>query len=554
MDRPSPLAVADDEARSRLRFFTAVAWLQLLGAVYTVWELQRFGAPSEVQRAKLAILLCAVAVAVLCLWQARRGRIGLAAFAMPLTLLAYVTYSAWEGYGIHDVVMLGFPLVLSAAGLLLGPRGPVTFGALSVAAVALLWWGEAGGLIVTPWSPLLKGVSLLSAFVLLGLNAVLLTLLLGDLSASLRRSQEHARALGASEARLRSLVQDAPVTILGISREGTIEFANLEPVPAAPLLGRSVYELFAGRHREAAEAAIRRTLDGGAMTSFEAEMGTGEGDRWWYSIHVGPLRVEDRIRGATLLCVDVSEVRQSRLEREAAMAELAQRNDELQRFTYAVSHDLRSPLVTVKGFLGAVEAAAARGETGRVREDVARIRAAADRMDRLLRELLELSRVGRLANAPEDVPFAELVGEARAVVSGRLEQRGARLQVAADLPTVRGDRRRLAEVLQNLVDNAVKFMGDQPEPRIEVGARRDGDETVFFVRDNGIGIEPRHQERVFGLFERLDPAIEGTGVGLALVKRIVEVHGGRIWIESEGAGRGTTFCFTLAPPARPEGA
>ena len=100
-------------------------------------------------------------------------------------------------------------------------------------------------------------------------------------------------------------------------------------------------------------------------------------------------------------------------------------------------------------------------------------------------------------------------------------------------------------MLQNLVDNAVKFMGDQPEPRIEIGMRNQDDQVVCFVRDNGMGIHPRYHEKVFGLFDRLDAASEGTGIGLALVKRIVEVHGGKIWIESEGKGNGTEFCFTI---------
>jgi signal transduction histidine kinase len=100
------------------------------------------------------------------------------------------------------------------------------------------------------------------------------------------------------------------------------------------------------------------------------------------------------------------------------------------------------------------------------------------------------------------------------------------------------------EVVQNLVDNA-KFMGDQPHPRVEIGARQDPGEVVFYVHDNGIGIEPRYHDKIFGLFEKLDPQSEGTGVGLALVKRIVQVHSGRIWIESEGKDQGSTFCFTL---------
>jgi signal transduction histidine kinase len=176
---------------------------------------------------------------------------------------------------------------------------------------------------------------------------------------------------------------------------------------------------------------------------------------------------------------------------------------------------------------------------------MARVRAATQRMDRLLRELLELSRVGRTAGEPVSVPFADLVREAIALVDGRLQERGVRVVLAEPLPAVRGDRPRLVELVQNLLDNAAKFMGDQEHPRIEVGARAEGPQTAFFVRDNGRGIEPRYHDKVFGLFDRLDPADDGTGVGLALVKRIVEVHGGRVWVESDGPGRGSTFCFTL---------
>ena len=244
----------------------------------------------------------------------------------------------------------------------------------------------------------------------------------------------------------------------------------------------------------------------------------------------------------------------ARHDLERAISELEKRNAELERFTYTVSHDLRSPLVTVMGFLGAVEAAAGRGDTAQLHEDMTRIRGAAERMDRLLKELLELSRVGRTAHEPELAEFADLVREARALVDGRLRERGVRLDVAQGLPAVRGDRRRLVEVLQNLIDNAAKFMGDQPAPRIEVGVRWDQAQPTFFVRDNGRGIEPRYHEKVFGLFDRLDPADDGTGVGLALVRRIVEVHGGRVWVESEGLGRGSTFCFTLpgASAGRPD--
>lgn len=120
--------------------------------------------------------------------------------------------------------------------------------------------------------------------------------------------------------------------------------------------------------------------------------------------------------------------------------------------------------------------------------------------------------------------------------------------VAPELPAVEGDRVRLLEIFENLLANAVKFMGKQTAPRIEVGVRP-GPEPVVYVADNGVGIGPRFQQKVFGLFERLDNRIEGTGVGLAVVKRIVEFHGGRIWVESEGVpGKGSQFCLVLPGP------
>ena len=231
---------------------------------------------------------------------------------------------------------------------------------------------------------------------------------------------------------------------------------------------------------------------------------------------------------------------------EQLMDELKAKNEELQNFTYTVSHDLKSPLVTISGFLGYLEQDVRKGDIERVNKDMLRINEAALKMQRLLNELLELSRIGRIMNPPEVVPFKEIVDEALSLVEGRLQARQVQVQVEADMPSVYGDRVRLTEVIQNLVDNASRFMGDQKDPMINIGVEIQNSGPVFFVRDNGMGIEPEYFERIFGLFNKLDANTEGTGIGLALVRRIVEVHGGRIWVESEGKGKGSTFCFTLA--------
>jgi signal transduction histidine kinase len=162
-----------------------------------------------------------------------------------------------------------------------------------------------------------------------------------------------------------------------------------------------------------------------------------------------------------------------------------------------------------------------------------------------LDELLDLARVGSKMNPPEEVPLQVVVKDALDMVAGWIIQKGVEVVATKEPVMLCGDRTRLVEVFQNLVDNAIKFMGDQPNPRVEIGVEKAGEENVFFVRDNGIGIDPRYQPKIFGLFEKYDPGTKGTGIGLALVKRIVEVHGGKIWVESAGIGKGTTFRFTL---------
>ena len=229
---------------------------------------------------------------------------------------------------------------------------------------------------------------------------------------------------------------------------------------------------------------------------------------------------------------------------EGLVKELENKNAELERFTYTVSHDLKSPLITIRGFLGYLEKDALEGNIDRLRGDVQRIAGAAEKMQILLDELLELSRIGRLVNQPEKIPFETIAQEAVSLVEGRLSAGNIKVEIGSNLPTVFGDRARLVEVVQNLVDNAAKFMGNQANPKIEIGAHQDGERVVIFVRDNGIGIESKYQEIIFGLFDKLNTSAEGTGVGLALVKRIIEVHNGKVWVES-APGKGSTFYFTL---------
>lgn len=185
------------------------------------------------------------------------------------------------------------------------------------------------------------------------------------------------------------------------------------------------------------------------------------------------------------------------------------------------------------------------GDQGLITDDIEEIHSASDKMTELLDELLELSRIGRLMNPSEEVSLVDLTQEAVKLLSGSVADKGVQIKISADLPVVYGDRPRLFEVMQNLIDNAVKHMGRQPNPIIEIGVRQDDAETICYVKDNGAGIDPRYHDKIFGLFEQLNQETPGTGIGLAIVKRIVEVHQGRIWVESEGIGKGSCFFFTI---------
>lgn len=229
---------------------------------------------------------------------------------------------------------------------------------------------------------------------------------------------------------------------------------------------------------------------------------------------------------------------------EKLIRELEMKNEELERFTYTASHDLKSPLITIRGFLGYLAQDAREGNHERLNADIQRISDATEKMHRLLSELLELSKVGRVTNEKQEAAFDLLAAEALKRVEGQIRARQVKVWLGSGFPNVYVDRERIIEVIQNLVDNAVKFMGTQPEPVIEIDFLMEDEHPIFYVRDNGMGIKKEFSKRIFGLFDKLNPDTEGTGVGLALVKRIVEVHGGNIWVESE-EGSGSTFYFTL---------
>jgi len=271
--------------------------------------------------------------------------------------------------------------------------------------------------------------------------------------------------------------------------------------------------------------------------------------RWIWEHGSGVYR-QDRLAYLEGYLADVTSQRASQAERDRLLAELARKNSELERFTYTVSHELKSPVVTVEGFAGLLQKDLARGDLEAALGDLQSVRQAASTMHRMLDDLLQLSRRGHVIGEPVEKGFGQIVERALERLAGRIEASGGSIAVSPDLPRVYGAEAHLTEVVQNLVENALRYHRDGAPPRVEIGAlERDG-ETALYVRDDGVGIESAYLERVFGLFEQLDGDRGGNGIGLALVRRIVETHGGRVWVESDGKGRGATFLFTL--PGAPD--
>ena len=231
-------------------------------------------------------------------------------------------------------------------------------------------------------------------------------------------------------------------------------------------------------------------------------------------------------------------------ERCRAEERLHKTNKELEQFVYTASHDLKSPLITIEGFSGHLNHDVQNGRSDRLGEFAGRIQDGIQKMHNTIDALLEVSRVGRVVNAPEPVAVGALVSDWIADHQEQIAQKGLHLDVQSDLPVIHGDRRALTQIFDNLLTNALKYGSEGRVPRISVGAVREGREVRLFVKDNGPGIEAAYHEKIFELFERLHNDDQGTGIGLALVRRSAEVHGGRTWVESK-PGDGATFWVSL---------
>lgn len=251
------------------------------------------------------------------------------------------------------------------------------------------------------------------------------------------------------------------------------------------------------------------------------------------------------LRGDRLIAAGYRRLRAQQEKLEKTAAKLASSNAELEEFTYIVSHDLKEPLRGIEAFSGFL----AEDYSDRLDEEGQRhisvVRESAVRMKDLIDDLLELSRIGRDRPAYAPVHVGSVINDVRRDLDFALQAKTVDLRIQPDLPTITCQQIHIRELFKNLISNAIKF-SDKPSPVIEIACHRDNGHYTFSVRDNGIGIDEKYQEKIFRIFQRLNQReeYEGTGVGLAICKKVVEAHEGKIWVESV-VGEGSTFSFTI---------
>jgi two-component system sensor kinase FixL len=361
------------------------------------------------------------------------------------------------------------------------------------------------------------------------------------------------------EEKFRTIVESVPNGIIMVDTTGSITLSNSEAekmfgYDRGELLGKKVEALVPMRYQSNHPRDRDRFID----HPQKRQMGAGrdlsglrkDGTEIPVEIGLNPIETpEGRYVLASILDISERKAIDDKLHR--AYDEVQQKNQEMEQFVYTVSHDLKAPLVTSMSFIGFLKEDIVGQNYSDVIDSLQRLEKAHRRMQELINDLLQVSRIGRMELHYEKVALKDVLEEVRENAAERIQATKATLKLAPDLPVITADRKRLAQALENLIGNAIKYTSDATHPLVQVLWSDAGSEIHVCVKDNGPGIDPQYHAKIFGLFQRLDSSKEGTGVGLTIVSRIMQLHGGRVWVHS-ALGQGAEFwlAFPKVPQAK----
>jgi PAS domain S-box-containing protein len=412
--------------------------------------------------------------------------------------------------------------------------------------------------LVGPKAVLVGGFLIATLFAL-SLRAIELEQVSKALADEIQLREEISQSLESHESQLAGVLDSAMDAIISISEDQRIIRFNpsaeiIFGYAADEVLGRPIEMLIPERFRSNHREHIRDFANTGVSNRSMGKLGVLSGLRAngrEFPIEASISQFEST--GATTFTVilrDVTERVRAENELRTMIDQLRQSNEELEQFAYVSSHDLQEPLRVISSYLELIERFYADKLDDEGREYIDFILDASSRMKNLIQDLLAFSRVGTRRKEAEAVDSAEALETALSYLQPGIEENDVDLKLGEILP-VTADRDQLVQVFQNLVSNAIKYRDERPLT-IKIDSRMDGDDVQFTVSDNGIGFEQKHAERIFIIFKQLHSRqeYEGTGIGLAIVKKIIELHGGRIWAEGK-PGKGATFHFTL-PKQRDE--